>query len=275
VYNELLMAQWRALLDSPASRDERLLHTFLERHPSLLPGSATVDGDSGHAAYPLGVITRPKLPGLSDREPDFMWLATDSESLYPVLIEIETPHKQWFYGDRAEIHSDLTHAQGQLAEWRAWFSRGSNQTTFLDAYEIPLDLRRRRLSPRGSWSRSRIGNYEHSRLKQMKRAELAREDERLMSFDRLTPAKWGILYSCLRKRQDGYEVAAVPPSLTIFNDGEDYRVTQGWDEALDGCPDMPAARRDYLKREIRNLTDDPQAYVGTTGNCHFRRVRWL
>jgi hypothetical protein len=70
VYNELLMAQWRALLDSPASRDERLLRTFLERHPSLVPGSATVDGDSGHAAYPLGVITRPKLPGLSDREPD-------------------------------------------------------------------------------------------------------------------------------------------------------------------------------------------------------------
>jgi hypothetical protein len=28
-----------------------------------------------------------------------MWLATDSDSLYPVLIEIETPHKQWFYGD--------------------------------------------------------------------------------------------------------------------------------------------------------------------------------
>lgn len=94
VYNELLMTRWRALLDSPASREERLLHAFLERHPSLLPGSATVDGDSGHAAYPLGVITSPKLPGLSDREPDFMWLdfmwlATDSESLYPVMVEIE------------------------------------------------------------------------------------------------------------------------------------------------------------------------------------------
>jgi hypothetical protein len=227
VYNELLMAQWPALLDSPESRDERLLHAFLERHPSLLPGSATVDGDSGHAAYPLGVITKPKLPGLSDREPDFMWLATDSESLYPVLIEIETPHKQWFYGDRAEIHSDLTHAQGQLAEWRAWFSRGSNQTTFLDAYEIPLNLRRRRLSPRFVLIHGRRSNYESSQLRQMKRAELAREDERLMSFDRLTPAKWGVLYSCLRKRQDGYEVAAVPPSLTIFNDGKNYRVTQG------------------------------------------------
>lgn len=275
VYNELLMAQWPALLDSPESRDERLLHAFLERHPSLLPGSATVDGDSGHAAYPLGVITKPKLPGLSDREPDFMWLATDSESLYPVLIEIETPHKQWFYGDRAEIHSDLTHAQGQLAEWRAWFSRGSNQTTFLDAYEIPLNLRRRRLSPRFVLIHGRRSNYESSQLRQMKRAELAREDERLMSFDRLTPAKWGVLYSCLRKRQDGYEVAAVPPSLTIFNDGKNYRVTQGWEQALDDCLDMPPARRDYLKREIRYLIDTPQAYIETIGNMQVRKPRWL
>jgi len=118
-----------------------------------------------------------------------MWPATDSESLYPVLIEIETPHKQWFYGDRAEIHSDLTHAQGQLAEWRTWFSRGSNQTPFLDTYEIPLDLRRRRLSLRLVLIHGRRSNYENSQLRQMKRAEVAREDERLVSFDRLTPAK--------------------------------------------------------------------------------------
>jgi hypothetical protein len=98
-YNALLMQQWRALLDSHASQDERLLHAFLERHPSLLPGSHSVDGDSGHGAFPWAVISKPKLPGLSDREPDFMWIATDSESLYPILIEIETPHKQWFYGD--------------------------------------------------------------------------------------------------------------------------------------------------------------------------------
>jgi hypothetical protein len=47
---------------------------FLERHPSLVPGSNSVDADSGHAAFPLAVISKPKLPGLSDREPDFMWL---------------------------------------------------------------------------------------------------------------------------------------------------------------------------------------------------------
>jgi hypothetical protein len=275
VYNELLMMQWRALLDSPASQDETLLQAFLERHPSLLPGSNTVDGDSGHAAYPMGVITKPKLPGLSHRQPDFMWIATDSESLYPILIEIETPHKRWFYGKRAEIHSDFTHAQGQLAEWRAWFNRGNNRMLFLDAYEVPLDLRDRRLSPRFVLIHGRRSDYEHSKLRLAKRAELRREDERLMSFDRLTPAKWGVLYSCLRKTAEGYEVVSVPPSLTIFNTGEDYRRSQGWEAALDDCQDMPAARREYLKQEMRNLIENPGAYVEMVGGLELRRPRWL
>jgi hypothetical protein len=275
VYNDLLTKQWRALLDSPASQDERLLHAFFERHPSLLPGSNTVDGDSGHTAFPKAVITKPKLPGLSHREPDFMWLANDSTSLYPILIEIETPHKQWFYGDRAEIHSSFTHAQGQLAEWRAWFKRGHNHTTFLDAYEIPSDYRDLRLTPRFVLVYGRRSDYEGSKLRRMKRAELAREDERLMSFDRLTPGKWGVLYSCIRQTVNGYRVVSVPPCLTLINDGEDYRYAQGWEAALDDCPDMPATRREYLKKELQTLIDDPGAYSEVVGNITVRRPRWL
>jgi len=234
-----------------------------------------MDGDSGHAAFPLAVISQPKLPGLSDRHPDFMWIATDSESLYPILIEIETPHKQWFYGDRAKVHSDLAHAQGQLAEWRAWFNRGHNRTLFLDAYQIPSLLRERRLSPRFVLIHGRRTNYATSPLRQAKRAELAREDERLMSFDRLTPAKWGVLYSCVRMPAEGYRVVSVPPCLTIVNDGEDYRCATGWEDALDACPDMPGARREYLKKEIRNLIDNPKAYAEMIGEIAVRRPQWL
>ena len=275
VYNDLLMMQWRTLLDSPASQDERLLQAFLERHPSLLPGSNTVDGDSGHTAFPLAVISQPKLPGLTDRHPDFMWIASDSESLYPILIEIETPHKQWFYGKRAEIHSDLTHAQGQLAEWRAWFNRGHNRTLFLDAYEIPWQLRDNRLSPRFVLIHGRRANYATCRLRQAKRAELAREDERLMSFDRLTPAKWGVLYSCMRKPADGYRVVSVPPCLTIVNYDEDYRYATGWEEAIDACPDMPIARREYLKKEMRHLIDDANAYAEKIDEVEVIPPQWL
>jgi len=274
-YEDFLMLQWQALLDSPESRDERLLHQFLERHPSLLPGPNSVDGTSGHFPFPIAAISRPKLPGLSDREPDFMWIAADSAAVYPILIEIETPHKQWFYGDRAEIHSEFTHAQGQLAEWRAWFSQGGNRTMFLDAYDFPDYLRKRRLSPRYVLIYGRQANYAGSPLRQAKRSELAREDERLMSFDRLTPSKWADAYSCVRKTVNGYQVVAVPPSLTIINTGETYRCVEGWQEALDHCPDMPTARCEYLQMEIGRLIEDPHAYVETRGRLRTRTPRWL
>jgi hypothetical protein len=177
-YNRFLMERWQALLDSEESRDESLLQGFLERHPSLLPGPHSVDGDSGHPPFPVAVIAKPKLPGLSDREPDFIWLATDSSSLYPVLIEIETPDKAWFYGDRAEIHSDFTHAHGQLMEWRAWFDRGHNRTAFLEYYDIPSVLARRRLEPRYVLVHGRRENFESVPRRREKRAALAQHDER-------------------------------------------------------------------------------------------------
>jgi Shedu protein SduA, C-terminal len=266
-YDQLLVERWQSLLDSEDSRDESLLQAFLERHPSLLPGSHSMDGDSGHGPFPVAVIAKPKLPGLSDREPDFMWLASDSSSLYPVLIEIETPHKVWFYGDRAEIHSDLTHALGQLAEWRAWFDRGHNHTAFLDYYDIPPEMARRKLEPRYVLVHGRRDNFESIPRRREKRAALAKPDERLMSFDRLTPAKNSVLYSTVRKGQDGYRVTSVPPCFTVFN--------TGWRSALDSCPDMAVGRRDYLKEQLDLLISNPSAYVTSTGKLRTRRPQWL
>jgi Domain of unknown function (DUF4263) len=267
-YLDLLMGQWHALLDSPISADEQLLHEFLERHPSLLPGSDSVDGTSGHLPFPMGIISKPKLPGLSDRQPDFMWIATNSVALHPILIEIETPHKKWFYGDRAEIHSDLTHAQGQLAEWRAWFRRGQNRTAFLDDYDIPHELRKRQFSPRFVLIHGRRADYEDSERRLQKRAELQREDERLMSFDRLDPANYGELYSCVRKTQDGYQIVAVPPCLGLIREAEDYRQSNGWDHALDNCGDMAPARRERLKEQIKIICNGPTTYSRT----HYARI---
>ena len=259
-YVALLMRQWQALLDSPASTDEGLLQEFLEHHPSLLQGSDSVDGTSGHLPFPMAVITQPKLPGLSDKRPDFMWIATDSGNLYPILIEIETPHKKWFHQDRPEIHSDLTHAQGQLADWRAWFNHGQNRNAFLDAYDIPRELRKRKLSPRYVLIHGRRADYESSERRLQKRAELPREGERLMSFDRLRQADYGELYSCARKTEDGYRVVAVPPCLGVLEKAEDYRQSTGWDKALDNCHDMAPARREYLKEQIKIIQDDPATY---------------
>jgi len=271
IYNSLLLQRWRALLDSPDSRNEGLVHAFLEHHPSLLPGPWSVDGESGHAAFPMAVISRPKLPGLSHREPDFLWFSSDSATLYPILIEIETPHKSWFYGDRAEIHSDLTHAHGQLAEWRAWFNRGHNRIAFLEQYELPPYLAQLQLEPRYVLIYGRRSNYTGSRRRREKRAELAREGERLMSFDRLTPAKHSVLFACVRKRQDGYQAIAVPPSFTIFGNDKRYMRVIGWKEALIACRDMCAQRQDYLSEQLDRLGRD----VDGVRDIRFHSAEWL
>ncbi|MEU1396170.1 Shedu anti-phage system protein SduA domain-containing protein [Micromonospora zamorensis] len=276
IYNAMVAERWTALLNSTASSDEALVHTFLERHPSLLPGCLTVDGDSGHSPFPMAVISKPKLPGLSDREPDFMWIACHSSEVFPVLIEIETPHKKWFYGDRAEIHSDLTHAQGQLAEWRAWFNRGYNREAFIDQYELGPFMGGRKLSPRYVLVYGRSSNYAGFPRRQQKRAELERQDERLMSFDRLSTAKRSVLYSCVRKTQDGYKVISVPPCLTILNSGDRYAAATGWDLALDQCPDMADLRREYLKEQLSLLIECPDAYVEThASGMRTLRPAWL
>ena len=56
-----------------------------------------------------------------------------------------------------------------------------------------------------------------------------------------------------------YRVTSVPPSLTLFNTGWDYQLISGWTDALDGCPDMAAGRRDYLKEQLGLITGIPDA----------------
>lgn len=189
-----------------------------------------------------------------------MWIATDSESIYPILIEIETPQKQWFYGSRAEIHSDFTHAQGQLAEWRAWFKRGSNRSAFLEYYGLSTLLwgGQRSLKPRFVLIHGRRSNYEGDQLRLYKRAELRREDERLMSFDRLTPSRDAAFYACVKKDQHGYLALCVPPTFAMHSVDDRYSPIRGWNEAVDDCRDMALARREYLKQEIGKITMQEQ-----------------
>jgi hypothetical protein len=95
-YRRGLAAAWKNLWTGEAGRQERNLQHFLEAHPCLIPGFRSFNTDSGHAPFPAAVITQPKLPELSTKQPDFCWIATDSVWLYAVMVEIETPDKRWF-----------------------------------------------------------------------------------------------------------------------------------------------------------------------------------
>jgi hypothetical protein len=98
-YERRLAAAWKNLWTGEAGRQELNLQHFLEAHPCLIPGFRSFNTDSGHAPFPAAVITQPKLPELSTKQPGFCWIATDSVWLYAVMVEIETPDKRWFIRD--------------------------------------------------------------------------------------------------------------------------------------------------------------------------------
>lgn len=146
-YAIALRAEWNRLLDDDLFKEESNIQEFLERHPALVPGAFGPSIPSGHAPWPGAVISQPRLPDLSTKRPDFMWIATDSAFLRPVLVEIERPDKRWFHDNGGEQHSDLTTALSQVAHWRRWFNTDGNRTAFLRHYRVPSPLTDRPVRP--------------------------------------------------------------------------------------------------------------------------------
>ena len=253
-YFELLTPAWKALIESDESKAEAVVQNFLERHPCLLPGAFSVDGDSGHAPWPFAVVSQPMLPDLSTKRPDFMWIATDSDTTYAILIEIETPHSRWWYEKGTEVHGEFTHAQGQLAEWRAWFSKPRNQIAFVDFYELPSFLRRRKLVPRYVLIHGRRGETAEDPARLSKRRELYRDDERLMTFDRLAPQDKASDLLCVKRGADGYRLVYASPAFQIADcDTHRYVAINQWAEGLAQTYDMAQGRSDFVLREVETL----------------------
>src|SRR5262245_51730001 len=83
--------EYMGLLDQSA--DEPRMQSFFERNPCFVPGVRAVGAYS--SAFPAHsiLISQPRLSGLRERRPDFMWLAVNSVACHPTLIEIERPTK--------------------------------------------------------------------------------------------------------------------------------------------------------------------------------------
>jgi hypothetical protein len=74
------------------------------------------------------------LQGLGTKVPDFMWIAADSGTIYPILIEIESPRKRWFT-NQGKPNFEFTQAHTQLATWKSWFDSPTNRQLFLEYYQ--------------------------------------------------------------------------------------------------------------------------------------------
>lgn len=244
-YEARLQSAWQALLDSDPS--ECVVQSFLEKHPCLLPGVFNMGTTSGHYPYPDAVISQPPLAAVGSRVPDFMWLSTNSIELEPVLIELERPSKKWFT-QKGNPSANLTQAHNQLAQWRAWFAVPANIQVFYEEFQIPLMLRSRKLRVSCVLIYGRRHEMdENPRLNQV-RGQMARENEYLMTYDRLHPrADASELYT-VRKQSDGYKALAFPPTYVLRPGLADrYLLVSGKSEAIDRTEWMSASRKEFIK----------------------------
>ena len=130
-YSERATKKWTTLLSGSKANQESAIRRFLEQHPALtFPRFGTLA-----TAIPLYnvLISQPVLNGIGNNRPDFLWVAFDSATMYLVFVEIETPKKRWFTKQGIQ-HSDMTHAQSQLADWRCWFKHEANRDVFSSAF---------------------------------------------------------------------------------------------------------------------------------------------
>ena len=206
------LKEWVALLKSDDSKEERRLQEFLERHPRFLPGAHSLDSNSGHPPWPRAVISQPPLPDLSTKKPDFMWIASDSAYLYPILIEIETPWKRWWYQSKIAIHSDLTTALGQVMHWKRWFNDGANHPKFYRHYRIERDQQDLTLAPRFVIIHGRRDEANRSNATAVSRGGIPLDpDTRLMTFDRLHPDPRSASFGTVAVNEHGFSTHPLSP----------------------------------------------------------------
>lgn len=199
-----------------------------------------------------------------------MWIASDSATVYPILIEIETPHKRWFHTKGTDFHSDFSHALGQLTEWKAWFARGTNAAAFMDYYSFPDYLRALAFQPRFVLIHGRRREYERDPARKSKIAMAAQHDQRLMSFDRLTPELKATCMGCVQKREDGYQAISVPPTFSVST-GDLHRSVPNWLDVIAQCEDMPEHRKKSLREGV--YVELERDYM-TPGAPRSHRPRW-
>ncbi|MFI8578253.1 Shedu anti-phage system protein SduA domain-containing protein [Rossellomorea aquimaris] len=131
------------LLESKFISDEKIFQDFFERNPYYLPGATIsnrlTEPDESYAPFPGAVIAQPPLRTDQIYIPDFLWLAYDKDTFYPVFIEIEAPSKKWFNKD-GTLTAKFNQAYHQLMTWKNWFDKGDNKKVFFTTLRIPYFL---------------------------------------------------------------------------------------------------------------------------------------
>ena len=264
-YAEQCKQQFHQLLKTNPC--EPKVQSFLEEHPWLVPGHQTPSGLSGHYPLHCSLIVKPKLPGQEMYIPDFMWIATDSATWFPTLIEIERPDKKVFI-QNGSTSAKFNEARNQLERWRSWFNDPTNVHQFISLYGIPGSMRGKTMRLRMFLIFGRRSEFEGNPTRTSHRGSLfLGQDAELLSFDRLEPDTFMSEAITVRAVGQGkYQALWVPPVFTTGPSLADRLLRiEGIPEAIDRNPEIDEDRKDFLKQRIGYWKEwasspDPKTY---------------
>jgi hypothetical protein len=212
-YENLAIQEWDQILNGPQASDEAVIHSFLERNPSFIPGPFSFP-TSGHYPIFCGVFSKPPLAGIGNHVPDFMWLATATGLIYPMFVEIETPTKRWFT-ESGQPRAEWTQARNQLVEWKSWMKKPANQLVLLQSLGVPERYARYDIRPQFILVYGRRSEFEARPELRSRMAMQTGEDEFHITFDRLTPDANASDFFTLKKERTGVTALVVPPTIEL------------------------------------------------------------
>jgi len=261
VYERLILSEWDELLKRKTAPSEEEIQQFLEQYPSMVPGGFNLRGnESGHYPWLSGLISQPVLPSFDHHKPDFMWLSLNSETIEPVLIEIEAPGKSW-WTESGQQTAQLTQALDQISEWKAWFDVPHNAAAFKEAYGLEREAPMKRHF-RPSYLLI-YGRREEAAIKPSftaKRYHKAPEDVTIMTYDRLEPNPKAHQLVCMKVKNDNgnyvFKTISVPATFTWTPNlaGHRSRLTD-FEKAINSNKHISEKRKAFLIRRLPYWND--------------------
>jgi len=241
-YRNIVTREFSALL-SDSSNGEPELQKFMEMHPCLIPGHDAFYASAEPGPIYATAFSQPVLPGIYKRIPDFMWLPTDSQTQWAVLIELEGPNKRWFTQD-GEQRAELTQAVDQVLEWKAQLSEPVNRLQFMDLYSIG----RPPLAFEFCLIYGRREEVQISEPRQGFRLALQHPDVKWMTYDRLQPAEQARDYLCSKIVDTrNFEALSAPATLRINPTlASMWRSIRNKPAAVRNSPHFSDERREFL-----------------------------
>ncbi|WP_296010174.1 Shedu anti-phage system protein SduA domain-containing protein [uncultured Adlercreutzia sp.] len=245
-YEAKLTTEYDALLADP-DRTESEYQSFFEKNPCMLP----CYGNMNHGLIHSCLFSQPIINNDAKRRvPDFMWIASNSLQLMPILIEIERPAKSAYRKSDQVQNALFSQAENQILEWKTILE--DNKNDFYDRYCIPERLRARRFSPRFILIYGRREEFARDPFLARKRAQKNDGGLELVSFDRLWPSRDMMLFPCGKMKKGKIGLISVPPTLKLGPTiAKDLSLWDGFDEVVDTNDIISPERKDFLKTRYR------------------------